>query len=124
LILSHLAGRTDHPTADAVLRALRLDGHDLGPATLYQNLGKLAEAGLVARISGPDGLMHFDPTVEAHPHMTCRRCGKIVDAQVEADLVERLTPRCPHSGRSLSDWQVEGVDLELRGVCPACLARR
>ena len=120
LILSHLADRTDHPTADAILRSLRLEGHDLGPATLYQNLSKLTEAGLVARISGPDGLMHFDPMVEPHPHRACRQCGRIVDASVDSGLVGRLEPTCPHTGHSLGDWRLEGVELELKGVCPGC----
>ncbi len=120
LILAHLAKRRDHPTADAILKTLHLEGHKLGPATLYQNLSRLAEAGLVARLGGPDGLMHFDPNVLPHPHLVCKRCGQIVDAKIDNDIIDRLAPTCPHLGHTLSTWQLEDVELELKGICPDC----
>lgn len=120
LILSFLAERIDHPTADNILRILRDRGHELGPATLYQNLGKLADAGLVARLTGPDGLMHFDATVKAHPHLACIKCGQIVDVEVKEDLLKDLVPVCPHTNKPLHGWRLEDVQIELRGVCPAC----
>jgi Fur family peroxide stress response transcriptional regulator len=122
LILSFLAERTDHPTADGILRVMRERGHELGPATLYQNLGKLADVGLVARLTGPDGLMHFDATVEAHPHLACVKCGQIVDVEVDESVVKELEPVCPHTHRRLKGWLLEDVQIELRGICPTCRA--
>ena len=124
LILSALAQRTDHPTADVILRALREDGNELGPATLYQNLGKLADAGLIQRITGPDGLMHFDANVSSHPHLSCLECGRIVDVKVDADLFRKIEPVCPHTNRPLTKWRLEGVSLELKGICPSCRIAR
>jgi Fe2+ or Zn2+ uptake regulation protein len=120
LILNHLAHRHDHPTADGILKSLRLEGTALGPATLYQNLGKLADAGLILRITGPDGLMHFDGKSSAHPHLACISCGQIVDAEVDESLLARLAPICPHTRKPLSSWRLEDVQLELKGVCPDC----
>lgn len=124
LILSALAERTDHPTADVILRALRDAGNELGPATLYQNLGKLADAGLIQRLTGPDGLMHFDAKVESHPHLSCIKCGCIVDVQVDESLFTKIEPVDPHTRRPLSKWRLEGVSLELKGICPTCRATR
>ena len=121
LILSYLQDRRDHQTAEAILRGLRQRGHTIGPATLYQNLSKLADAALVARINGPDGLMHFDATVAPHPHLACVRCGRFVDACVDESLLQRLDPRDPMTGAPLSDWKLEGIHVELKGTCPACL---
>ena len=120
LILDHLSDRTDHPTADAILRGLRHQGHELGPATLYQNLSRLSDAGLLLRLTGPDGLMHFDATVEPHPHLSCFQCGRIVDAEVQSDLLDNLSPHDPLSGEPLDDWLLHDVQLELKGLCPDC----
>lgn len=121
LILNYLCDRGDHPTAEAILRGLRHRGHAIGPATLYQNLSKLADAGLIARLNGPDGLMHFDGTVVPHPHLACIRCGRIVDTRVDETLLQQLDPKDPMTGAPLSDWKLEDVQVELKGVCPGCL---
>lgn len=120
LIMTHLAQRTDHPTADGILKSLRSEGCELGPATLYQNLGKLSDAGLLLKLAGPDGLMHFDANVAAHPHLVCVHCGTIVDARVDDSFLQDLDPICPHTNRSLADWELQHVQLELKGVCPNC----
>jgi Fur family transcriptional regulator, peroxide stress response regulator len=124
LILAALAGRNDHPTADVLLRALREAGDELGPATLYQNLGKLSDAGLIQRLTGPDGLMHFDATVTSHPHLSCVECGCIVDVKVDESLFANLKPVCAHTNRPLSRWRLEAVNLELKGLCPTCQSAR
>ncbi len=121
LILSYLADRYDHPTAESILRGLRKRGHRIGPATLYQNLSKLADAGLVMRLNGPDGLMHFDGNVEPHPHLSCMSCGKFVDVRVDESLLQKLSPEDPMTGEPLSDWQLAEIQIELKGTCPSCL---
>jgi Fur family peroxide stress response transcriptional regulator len=120
LILSFLENRKDHPTAESILRSLRQRGHQVGPATLYQNLSKLADVGLIARLNGPDGLMHFDATVEPHPHLACITCSRIVDVRIDEAMLRELRPSDPISGEPLSDWLLEEVRLELKGLCPSC----
>ncbi len=120
LILGHLAGRTDHPDAESIRDGLMRDGERLGPATLYQNLHRLAAEGLVGRLVGPDGVMRFDPTVEPHPHAVCRRCSVIVDVDVPPEALEKLTPLSKTSGRSLAGWTLDSLSVEFRGLCPSC----
>lgn len=123
LILEHLASRLDHPSTDAILEGLRRAGHRLGTATVYQNLNKLAAAGLVGRLVGPDGLMRFDATVEPHPHAVCRRCSAVVDASIDGFALERLEPVCPRSGSPLEGWTFDGLRVELTGLCAKCSER-
>ncbi len=120
LILSFLAKRRDHPTAEDILQGLRKQGHQVGPATLYQNLGKLADAGLIARLNGPDGLMHFDGNVAPHPHLACLQCGAIIDVEVDICAIQELKPTDPDTGEPISGWSLEEIQLELKGICPNC----
>jgi len=120
VILSVLAERHDHPTAEQIAEALREQGERIGVATIYQNLNKLAENNLIGRIKGPDGLMHFDANAGLHHHLVCQRCGRIVDAEIERLLPAMGLPRCPHTGKPLNDWSLQGVQIELKGLCPEC----
>lgn len=120
LILEELGSRHDHPCTEQIAEALRARGEKIGVATLYQNLNTLAETGLIARLKGPDGLMRFDANTALHHHLVCLHCGRIVDAEIERLLPAMGMPRCPHTGKPLHDWSLQGVQLELKGVCPDC----
>jgi len=120
VILSLLAERHDHPTAEQIAEELRERGERIGVATIYQNLNKLAENNVIGRIKGPDGLMHFDTNTAPHHHLVCQRCGRIVDAEIERLLPAMGLPRCPHTGEPLYDWSLQGVQIELKGICPTC----
>jgi len=119
-ILGLLAERHDHPTAEQIAGALGERGERIGVATLYQNLNKLVENGVIGRIKGLDGLMHFDANTAPHHHLVCQRCGRIVDVEIERLLPAMGLPRCPHTGEPLHDWSLQGVQIELKGVCPDC----
>jgi Fe2+ or Zn2+ uptake regulation protein len=113
-----------HYTPEELLEALRERGKPLSIATLYQNLAKLAEAGLIARFVGPDGHTRYDVNTEPHHHLVCRICGRMVDVGVEGPL-GRLRPKAlfEEEEADVVEWRVDDVHLEFHGVCPACRAR-
>ena len=110
-----------HYTPEEMLEALRERGKPLSIATLYQNLAKLAEAGLIARFVGPDGHTRYDVNTEPHHHLVCRVCGRMVDVGVEGPLAS-LRPRALFAEEKdeVAAWRVGDVHLEFHGVCPAC----
>jgi Fe2+ or Zn2+ uptake regulation protein len=71
-------------------------------------------------MKGPDGLMHFDANTALHHHLVCQRCGSIVDVEIERLPPAVAAPRCPHTGKRLHGWSLQGVQIELKGLCPAC----
>lgn len=119
-LMAQLASRRDHPTADQLAGALRSRGERFGVATLYQNLNRLHESGVIGRIQGTDGLMHFDANTARHDHLLCRHCGRIVDVEI-GPLPERIAlPHCPRTGEPFHDWGLQDIQVELKGVCPDC----
>lgn len=123
-ILELLHETHEHYTPEEMLEALRERGKPLSIATLYQNLAKLAEAGLISRFVGPDGHTRYDVNTEPHHHLVCRICGRMVDVGVEGPL-ERLQPVAlhPEEADEVHAWRLGEVHLEFHGVCPACQAR-
>lgn len=113
-LLLDLVRRSDeHPTADAVFMQARSRVPSISLTTVYRNLRRLvADGRLRERLF--DGVSRFDAHLAEHAHVVCTECGAIADVAAESSaLIAHLTP-------SLRAWQVELVDVELRGRCPTC----
>ena len=59
--------------------------------TVYQTLNDLAAMGELRQLDLGTGSARFDPNLDAHHHLVCERCGKVVD--VYADVVRRRLAR-------------------------------
>lgn len=112
-IYQYVCGSHEHPTAQMVYDALRLESPRLSLGTVYRNLNQLADAGQLKKIPLPDGGCRFDGTLSNHSHIVCERCGRLEDVPVDAawlrEHVERETR-----------FILTSVDLVMRGVCGAC----
>ena len=120
LVLALLNDKNDHLNTEGIIKALRNKGFAVSVATLYQNLNKLVEAGLLVRIKGPDDLMRFDANLAPHHHLVCTKCGKIVDVRNNEKQLLQKSPVDYQTGASLSDWHVDYIKIELNGTCPGC----
>jgi Fur family ferric uptake transcriptional regulator len=105
-------GAAGHLSADEVLRRARSELPELSRATVYNALGELVAAGLLATIEG-SGVQLFDPNVETHHHFRCRGCGRLFDVQPRG--VERL-------GLPGHEFRVERTQVLFEGVCGICSA--
>lgn len=120
LILARLRFSNDHLSTEEIQRALRRRGHSVSTATLYQNLKRLAEAGLLAGFADADGLVRFDANTTPHAHLVCTACGCIADLSLNDPLVRRLELTPPKAARRWRGWSVRDARLELNGLCPRC----
>ena len=120
LILARLRQSNDHLSAEEVQRALRRRGHRVSIATLYQNLKRLTEAGLLVSFADSDGLVRFDANTAPHAHLVCSTCGRILDVAPSAAPVERLAAALPKPARRYRGWSIRSTRLELCGLCPDC----
>ncbi|HUT97638.1 MAG TPA: Fur family transcriptional regulator [bacterium] len=100
-----LAG--DRPLSHAEIEE-RLEPR-LDRVTLYRVLNDLAEAGLLRRIT-TGAATRFGASDHAHAHFTCDACG--ITTCLETVPVPR--PALPMR------YVVEGVELNLSGLCPGC----
>ncbi|WP_457637132.1 Fur family transcriptional regulator [Oceanithermus sp.] len=122
-ILELLHETHEHYTPEEMLEALRERGKPLSIATLYQNLAKLADAGLIARIVGPDGHTRYDVNTLPHHHLVCKVCGRMLDVGVEGPLQDLRPVALYDDEEDPATWRLGEVHLEFHGVCPACQAR-
>lgn len=117
-VLTVLAGRADHLTADDV--AALLEGSDVHRATVYRTLDLLAASGVVSRQHSQGGATRFHlATVgesRKHLHGHCTDCGAVVVLPIGAfRKATRLL-------RATTGFAVSLTQSTLNGRCAACLA--
>jgi Fur family peroxide stress response transcriptional regulator len=115
-IVRILVNSTQHPTAEDLYQRLQPIMPETSLATVYNTLHRLKELGLVDMLGSlGEESVRFDPTTDAHDHLYCLGCGRIIDIerrQTES-AVEAL-----HSG-----FQVVREQTTFYGYCSDCQAK-
>ena len=109
----------NHLTCEEVVKTLLRHDQSIGQATLYQNVNLLADAGVLTRYTGPEGMLLHDARPEHHHHIICRQCGNIKDILIEGHC-DNLKPYPLSESDSIDGWEVSDVVLEFYGTCPDC----
>ena len=119
IILSELAKRKDHPSADEVYTMVKKKLPKISLGTVYRNLEKMVSCGLVLKLDYSSSQSRFDPNVIEHPHFRCMSCGKVEDIPEEA-LDYKNIP----SFNKMSQWyktrDIKMMNLEYCGLCKEC----
>src|SRR5512144_998684 len=96
VVLEIVQSTMDHPTAAWVHRQARRRLPRISLATVYRNLKRLAEQGLIREIQAAGSASRFDGNTGRHYHVRCLGCGRVNDLPVSVDL--RLEER---AGRTI-----------------------
>lgn len=99
-----------HPTAEQIYEEMKQQYPGVVLATVYNNLKKLWEAGLIRKIS-VEGLPDRYDRMQRHDHLICRNCGRLLDIQLP-DLMGQLQQQLP--------VPILGYDLRLLYLCESC----
>jgi Fur family peroxide stress response transcriptional regulator len=114
IILQEISGRKDHPTAEQIYESVhdRLPG--LSKATVYRVLDTLVQAGAVSKVFHPGAVARFDPMTARHHHLTCRKCGKLVD--INASSIKDI----PLFAVKVTGFKVTDYTINFTGICYGC----
>ena len=104
----------EHLSAGEVYKRLKSRMPRMAQATVYNNLNKLTEAGLIRKIS-IEGMPDRYDAVYKHDHLVCNRCGKLTDISLD-DISSSLKDQI---GQEFLFY-----DLKVYYVCPDCRAKR
>ena len=118
IMLKFLEGNLVHPTADMVYEGVKKIVPNISMGTVYRNLNQLAEMGLVKKIEGFDGAVHYDYNTQLHYHFLCKECNKIYDIDTKA------MPKIDMSYFEDNGFEVEAYDIVLVGKCKHCKCKK
>ena len=116
-ILEYLMVHHNHPTASTIFTAISGD-EPAYRATVYNNLNKLVDAGIVTEIKNGDDSLHYDYFVKPHFHIICKKCGKIAD--VYYSDFGRIEEQMRTEADKQTGFVTSSSHVEIYGLCPNC----
>ncbi len=111
-ILSVISSTDTHPTADWIYSETRKIIPNISLGTVYRNLSELRKSGEILSVDVGDGKEHFDFDTSPHFHLTCKCCGKIIDARLKNDPMEILQENY--------GFKAETLSFVVYGYCENC----
>jgi Fur family peroxide stress response transcriptional regulator len=110
--------RKDHPTAETVYSHVREEFPNISLGTVYRNLSFLVENGQAVKVSCNDGSVHFDGNTAPHYHFQCRKCGAILDMEMQSLPIENVL--FDEASKNFNGI-IEGNITYFYGICPDCM---
>ncbi len=118
IILEELKRLNTHPTADELYEVVKKRLPRISIATVYRNLERLSEAGIIHKLEYGGRQKRFDGDVRPHSHVFCVRCGRISDV----DTVDGLNAR--EMVLDSKGFQIMEGSLQFQGICPKCQRKK
>lgn len=117
-IFRDLAASAEHPDAETVYRGVRKRVPSISRDTVYRTLSTLETEGFIRKAEALVERVRYDANPDRHHHFICTVCGKISDFYSGA--LDRLP--IPESVETLG--RIASAQVQVRGVCSACLRRK
>lgn len=109
-ILNLINSSNSHMTAEQIYLEMKKTAPKIVLASVYNNLNKLTEEGLIRKLKSDGEADRFDK-IKKHDHLVCKHCGKIADFEF-GDLTENLTAQL--------NSEIFRYDLKVFYECPDC----
>jgi len=118
IILDTLKAFSTHPTVDEVYTEVRKIRPTISKNTVYRNLRRFAEDGIIRKVSLPGEEERYDRVTDRHYHFQCEICDSISD--IEIDYLDGVN----ETVRQKYGIQINGHEIVFRGICPKCGVNR
>lgn len=114
-ILNLIASTDAHPDANWIYSKVQKRIPKVSLSTVYRTIQTLRELGLIFELPQPSGPTRYDANLQAHHHVICVVCGKIVDVGLpDPDSLRGYAKQA--AGFS----EVNHERLEFYGRCSSC----
>lgn len=115
-VLKYLKDCKAHPTAEQIYEYLVKRIPTISLTTIYNTLNLFVEKGLVVPLTITGTGIRYDYNTTPHHHFVCKRCGKIIDLDIECEFIrgERTI---------VAGNKIEEVHGYFKGICKDCLEK-
>lgn len=117
-ILTYLRSTNAHPSAETIYTDLKAQIPDLSMATVYRNLTKFRQEGMVQCVATVKGVERYDGNTDPHVHFICRHCDAVIDLHEM-----QIPPALLSQSEAVTGGKVESCCLSFTGVCRDCLRK-
>lgn len=114
LVLETVNKLMSHATADEIYDELVKEYPTISRGTVYRNLQRLCEMGVIRKREIPGGADRFDHLCSNHYHVRCVKCGRVFDVDMEyiADMEQSI--------KDAHGFVFTGHDIVFKGICLEC----
>lgn len=116
IILEYLRSVKTHPTAETVYEEVKKEDKKISLGTVYRNLDKLSDIGLIQRIKMANQKDRFDGDVSLHYHGKCIKCNNVIDIF----LKENIDLSIDEYVKNETNINVVSHDIIFNVICPNC----
>ena len=116
IILEYLRSVKTHPTAETVYEEVKKEDKKISLGTVYRNLDKLSDIGLIQRIKMANQKDRFDGDVSLHYHGKCIKCNNVIDIF----LKENIDLSIDEHVKNETNINVVSHDIIFNVICPNC----
>lgn len=112
-ILKCLKENMFHPTAQDLVRLVIENNPTIGQATVYRNINKLVEEGVLIKIPTNNNF-RYDINTYTHAHLSCKECGSVIDL-FDGDyqkIIKNLERKY--------QVKIDDTNLIFNGLCEKC----
>lgn len=112
-IFNALKNTTEHPSAKTIYEQLKEDYPDLSLGTVYRNITRFKEKGMVVTVANVNGEERIDADTSPHAHFICNCCGgvyDVFDSKLDA-TAESLTSQ---------GFKIDSSSVSFYGLCYKC----
>jgi len=113
LVLDALKELNIHANAEQVYEYVTQIHPTISKATVYRNLGQMADDGEILNIGKISGKTHYDHNTHAHYHFICNKCNHIFDVNIDIPKI------CGGVLRE-QGFEIAGHHLSFHGLCQSC----
>lgn len=118
IVATAVLHRQDHPTAEMVLSSARRADSHISLATVYRNLERMVDDGMIDKVTMSDGADRYDPNVAEHIHAVCKCCGRV------SDISTNLPVKAQNYVNDQIGFAPCGCEVVVHGFCKKCKRKR
>ncbi len=122
LVLQAVMRNDEHFEAEQLLLDMRQAQARVGKATVYRTLKLLVDCGIVKEVHFSNKQVHYEHTYgqDAHDHMVCRKCGRIIEfGSRDVTRLRTLLAARHRFHALLHRFQIIGLCEGCVATCPA-----
>ena len=117
-ILNAVRLTCNHPTAEQIYSIVKQQNDKISLGTVYRNLNRLAQEGLIIRLEIPGECDRYDSITNNHYHICCTECKEFCDIDIpyRADIQAQA--------ESVSSYKIDSHSIIFKGLCPKCQQKK
>ncbi len=105
--------RYKHPTVEMIYNYLHKSLPVISITTVYNTINALRKKGMVNALTITGEETRYDPQIENHHHLLCKKCGKVYDIMIKC-------PLALSSKKTIAGHKINEVCGYLIGICKDC----